>query len=86
MNTNVNTNRAQIARIFQEGAQTIIGFTFSASLLMDMRAEPLDETQALRTRQLQVGVYECVCVYMYLYVYVCICTCVCMCMCVCVYI
>ena len=44
-NNNNNAAETETARIFQEGAQTIIGFTFSASLLMDMRAEPVDESE-----------------------------------------
>ena len=39
-------------RIFQEGAQKIVGFTFRASLTMDMVEEPEDQSRALRERNL----------------------------------
>lgn len=37
-------------RLFQEGAQKIIGFTFRASLTMDMIEEAEDESRAMRER------------------------------------
>jgi len=39
-------------RLFQEGAQRIIGFDFRASVTIDMTEEPVDSNRALRERQL----------------------------------
>ena len=38
-------------RLFQEGAQKIIGFDFRASLVMDMFEEPIDENSAMNGRR-----------------------------------
>jgi hypothetical protein len=46
-NSNTNT-----LRLFQEGAQNIIGFDFRASLLMEMREEREEECNALRESRL----------------------------------
>ena len=40
-------------RLFQEGAQKIVGFTFRASLTMDMVEEPEDMNRVLRERNLR---------------------------------
>jgi len=45
-------------RLFQEGAQKIVGFTFRASLTMDMTEEPEDLTRALRERNLHFKLAE----------------------------
>lgn len=45
-------------RLFQEGAQKIIGFTFRASLVMDMVEEPEDLSRALRERNLHFKLAE----------------------------
>eukprot|EP00597_Dinobryon_sp_UTEXLB2267_P010198 CAMPEP_0170103780 /NCGR_PEP_ID=MMETSP0020_2-20130122/3715_1 /TAXON_ID=98059 /ORGANISM="Dinobryon sp., Strain UTEXLB2267" /LENGTH=270 /DNA_ID=CAMNT_0010327447 /DNA_START=347 /DNA_END=1159 /DNA_ORIENTATION=- len=45
-------------RLFQEGAQKIIGFDFRASLLMDMNEEAEDENRALRERMLSFKLVE----------------------------
>lgn len=45
-------------RLFQEGAQKIIGFDFRASLVMDMTEEPYDENVAMRGRRLDFKLVE----------------------------
>ena len=45
-------------RLFQEGAQKIVGFTFRASLVMDMVEEPEDTNRALRERNLRFTLVE----------------------------
>jgi hypothetical protein len=45
-------------RLYQEGAQKIIGFDFRAALTMDMTEEPEDENRALRERNLTFKLVE----------------------------
>jgi hypothetical protein len=42
-------------RMYQEGAQRIIGFDFRASLLMDMQEEPCAEKDGLPCRRCKIG-------------------------------
>lgn len=45
-------------RLFQEGAQNIIGFDFRASLIMDMTEEPVDPNRAIQERKLSFKLVE----------------------------
>ena len=48
----IGSNQNKNVRIFQEGAQKIIGFDFKASLTMDMREEEESEGRALKEKKL----------------------------------
>eukprot|EP01035_Chromulina_nebulosa_P018638 gene18638-24379_t len=45
-------------RLFQEGAQRIIGFDFKASVVMDMIEEPVDDSRALQEKKLSFKLVE----------------------------
>lgn len=45
-------------RLFQEGAQKIIGFDFRASLTMDMTEQPVDQSSAYKSRRLDFKLVE----------------------------
>ena len=55
--TSSNTHNKNV-RIFQEGAQKIVGFDFKASLTLDMREEEESEGRALREKKLKFKLAE----------------------------
>ena len=52
------SNQSKNVRIFQEGAQKIVGFDFRASLTMDMREEEENEGRALKEKKLMFKLAE----------------------------
>eukprot|EP01038_Epipyxis_sp_PR26KG_P009691 gene9691-13044_t len=54
----INNNNNNQLRLFQEGAQKIIGFDFRAALTMDMIEEKEDENRAMRGRNLTFKLIE----------------------------
>jgi hypothetical protein len=52
------SNQNKNVRIFQEGAQKIVGFDFRASLTMDMREEEENEGRALKEKKLTFKLAE----------------------------
>lgn len=53
-----STDSTATTRLFQEGAQRIIGFDFKASLTMDMYEESEEENKALKERKLHFKLYD----------------------------
>ena len=53
-----STDRIATTRLYQEGAQRIIGFDFRASLTMDMYEESEDQNKALKERKLHFKLYD----------------------------
>ena len=53
-----STDSSATTRLFQEGAQRIIGFDFRASLTMDMYEESEEENKALKERKLHFKLYD----------------------------